>query len=273
MASQLIVRSVPPFRLPGAPDGTPGAAATLGAARELLDDVELGRAQSLQPGPREDFLAGRLAQRRFAAELLGVPASELTAAYDCPQCGPGGPHGRPGYTLDGVPVPLLLSLSRSAGWVLLAAVRDPEPGLSLGVDVQDPAGADFDGFDDIALGPAERDSLRGLSGGALLTGRARLWARKEAWLKLCGTGLRTAPASVDVLHRPGVRDLAPDESGLPAQFAAAVALAGLPEGASGVSGPTSQAVSRLAAAAAPLRRARGAARRRRRSRSPGPLPG
>lgn len=225
MASQLMVRSVPPFRAPGSPDGTLDA-----AARALLDDVELGRAQGMQPGPREDFLAGRLAQRRFAAELLDVPASELTAAYDCPQCGPGGPHGRPGYTLNGAPAPLLLSLSRSAGWVLLAAVLGPEPGLRLGVDVQDPAGANFDGFDEVALGPAERASLRGLSGGALLRGRARLWARKEAWLKLRGTGLRTAPETVEVLHRAGIRDLVPDESGLPPQFAAAVALAGLPEG-------------------------------------------
>lgn len=223
MASQLMVRSVPPFGVPGAP-GLLDA-----AAREQLDDVELGRARGLEPGPRAVFLAGRLAQRRLAAELLDVPPSELTAAYDCPQCGPGSPHGRPGYTLNGAPAPLLLSLSRSGGWVLLAAVLDPGPGLRLGVDVQDPAGANFDGFDDIALGPAERASLRGLSGGALLRGRARLWARKEAWLKLRGTGLRTAPDTVEVLHRPGIRDLAPDESGLPAQFAAAIALSALPD--------------------------------------------
>ena len=106
---------------------------------------------------------------------------------------------------------------------------DPEPGLQLGVDVQDPAGADFDGFDDLALGPAERESLRGLAGAELLAGRARLWARKEAWLKLCGTGLRTAPDSVEVLEQPGIRDLPPAESGLPAHFAAAVALAGTPD--------------------------------------------
>jgi 4'-phosphopantetheinyl transferase len=234
MASQLIVRAVPPFGVPGATAG-PGVRETRGApgaleaaARELLDDVELGRAWGLEPGPRAAFLAGRLAQRRFAAELLGVPPSDLTAAYDCPRCGPGSPHGRPGYTLNGAPAPLLLSLSRSAGWVLLAAVPDPAPGLRLGVDVQDPAGTDFDGFDEVALGPAERESLRGLSGGKLLTGRARLWARKEAWLKLCGTGLRIAPDTVEVLHHPGIRDLTPAESGLPARFAAAVALSGSP---------------------------------------------
>ncbi len=248
MAAQLVLRAVPPFRVSE-------------RGRGLLDDGELGRASGMEPGPREAFLAGRLAQRQFAAELLGVPASDLTADYRCPECGPGSPHGRPGYTLRGAPAPLLLSLSRSAGWVLLAAVRNPPAGLGLGVDVQDPAGANFDGFDEVALGPAERASLRGLSTADVLHARARLWARKEAWLKLCGTGLRTAPDTVDVLDHPGIRDLQPAESGLPAVLAAAVALSELPGGA-GVSGP--------AAAAALPHRAMDAARLRCPSRSPGP---
>lgn len=238
--SQLMVRSVPPFRVPGAAE-VPGAAGTVEAAgsgdepledfaRTLLDDVELGRARGMEPRPREAFLAGRLALRRFAAELLGVPAADLTAAYDCPECGPGSAHGRPGYALRGDPVPLLLSLSRSAGWILMAAVADPSPGLRLGVDVQDPAGTDFSGFDALVLGAAEQASLRGLAAAELLAGRARLWARKEAWLKVCGTGLRTAPDTVEVLEHPGIRDLPPAESGLPAHFAAAVALACVPKG-------------------------------------------
>ncbi|QDY91478.1 4'-phosphopantetheinyl transferase superfamily protein [Arthrobacter sp. UKPF54-2] len=225
--SQLVVRSVPPFRVPGAPGPAAGTGDELleAAARELLDDVELGRARGMEPRPRQAFVAGRLALRRFAAELLGVPAADLTAAHDCPLCGPGSAHGRPGYTLRGEPVPLLLSLSRSAGWVLMAAVPDPAPGLRLGVDVQDPAGTDFAGFDALVLGPAERAALHGLAGAELLAGRARFWARKEAWLKQSGTGLRTAPDTVEVLEHPGIRDLPPAESGLPAHFAAAVALA------------------------------------------------
>jgi 4'-phosphopantetheinyl transferase len=237
MASQLIVRAVPPFRVPCGPGSAAQDATATGdaprrleaAARELLDDVELARARAMELVPRAAFLAGRLAQRRFAAELLQVPPSELTAAYDCPQCGPGASHGRPGYTLSGAPAPLLLSLSRSAGWVLMAAVREPVPGQRLGVDVQDPAGTDFDGFDELALVPAERESLRGLTAAELTTGRARLWARKEAWLKLCGAGLRVAPDTVEVLDHPAIRDLPPAESGLPPQFAAAVAVSGLPD--------------------------------------------
>ena len=67
----------------------------------------------------------------------------------------------------------------------------------------------------------------------LLRGRARLWARKEAWLKMLGTGLQTAPDTLDVLGpdvdgRAGLRDLAPAETGLHADLVAAVAVAVLP---------------------------------------------
>jgi 4'-phosphopantetheinyl transferase len=194
------------------------------------------------PGLRREEVAtlasvsGRLAQRRFAADLLDVPASELRVRYHCPRwgTGPGVSHGRPGYSWSGsagasatepnTAVPLLLSLSRAAGWTLLAAVADPEPGLRLGIDVEDPGRLDFDGFDAVALAPAERQGLGGLSGEALRRGRARLWTRKEAWLKMTGGGLRRAPETLDVLHRSGIRDLAPAETGLPADLIAAVAL-------------------------------------------------
>ncbi|MGO4189858.1 4'-phosphopantetheinyl transferase family protein [Pseudarthrobacter sp. TAF60_1] len=126
--------------------------------------------------------------------------------------------------LQGKPAPLALSLSRSSGWILLGAVLEPPAGVTIGVDVENPARLDFDGFDDVALTPAERAALAGLSGPALLQERARLWARKEAWLKMTGGGLSTAPDTVNVLHRAELRDLAPGEAGLPPDLRAAVAL-------------------------------------------------
>ena len=241
MASHLVVRACPPFGVPGM-DGVAGVSEHMAApaaagsdldrdSRSLLDAAELERARAMTPRTRQDFLAGRLAQRRFAADLLGVPASDLTAWYSCPRCGTGTniSHGRPGYLLRGAAAPLLLSLSRTAGWTLLAGVVDPDPGLRLGVDVEDPARADFDGFDDVVLTPAERLHLAGLYGTSLLRGRARLWARKEAWLKMLGTGLQTAPDTLDVLGpevdgNAGLRDLPPAETGLPADLVAAVAV-------------------------------------------------
>ncbi|MBP1136856.1 4'-phosphopantetheinyl transferase [Arthrobacter sp. PvP023] len=225
MASQLVVRACPPFRVPGQ-EPAETVAGLERRAGELLERTELDRARAMVPRTRDDFLAGRLAQRMLAAELLGVRARDLAARYSCPQCGTGPDvsHGRPGYTLDGVPVPLLLSLSRAAGWTLLAALKSPAPGQRLGVDVEDPTRMEFGGFDAVALTPAERQAVALLRGTALLRERARLWARKEAFLKMTGEGLRRPPETLDVLDLAGIRDLASAESGLPDHLVAAVAL-------------------------------------------------
>ncbi|MBT2536699.1 4'-phosphopantetheinyl transferase superfamily protein [Arthrobacter sp. ISL-69] len=225
MASQLVVRACPPFRVPGQ-DSARAAAELERDARQFLDPPELQRARAMMAVPRQDFLAARMAQRLLAAELLGVRVQDLTARYSCPQCGSGPAitHGRPGYMLDGAPAPLLLSLSRAKGWTLLAAMTEPGPEQQLGVDVEDPQRLDFDGFDAVALTTAERQAVASLYGDDLLRGRARLWARKEAFLKMTGEGLSRAPETVDVLERPGVRDLAPADSGLPVDLVAAVAV-------------------------------------------------
>ena len=202
--------------------------ADVGPDREaFLERAELARAAGIKDAQtRRDFLAGRIALRNLAAGLLGVRPGQLTAAYSCPDCGTGPEvdHGQPGYRLDGAPAGISLSLSRCRGWALLAAVVHREPGLRLGVDVEDPARTDFAGFDDVALAPAERRGLQGLPPRALLRERGRLWARKEAWLKMAGDGLRTAPDTLDVLHRAKLRDLAPAETGLPPDLVAAVAV-------------------------------------------------
>ncbi|MCX2747401.1 4'-phosphopantetheinyl transferase superfamily protein [Arthrobacter sp. MI7-26] len=179
---------------------------------------------------RLEFLASRVAQQNFAAALLGVPASKLQAAYDCPECGAGPDiaHGRPGYLLDGGPAPLVLSASRASGWVLFAAVVHPEPGLRLGADLESAAGTEFAGFDHVALTAHERHHLDALDASHRALERARLWARKEAWLKMTSVGLRVEPNSLDVLERPGLWDVelpaSADSQDLPAGLAAAVAL-------------------------------------------------
>ncbi|WP_285245358.1 4'-phosphopantetheinyl transferase superfamily protein [Pseudarthrobacter sp. fls2-241-R2A-127] len=217
---QCEVRAVPPFVLPGE------AAAVRSDAERLLDGVELARARAMAPAAGTVFLAGRLAQRAFAAHLMSVSAADLATVYDCPRCGagPGLGHGRPGYTYRGAPLPLALSLSRAGGWTLLAAVADAAPGTRLGTDIEDPSRTGFDGFDALALAPAERLALGDVAADLVPAVRARLWARKEAWLKMTGEGLLTAPSAVDVRERPGLRDLDPAETGLPAHLAAAVAL-------------------------------------------------
>lgn len=229
--AQCEVRAIPPFLLSGKDGGV------WRDAERLLDGVELARGKAMSPASGRMFLAGRVAQRVFAGEMLSLPAADLTVAYSCLQCGtgPGTGHGRPGYSYRGAPVPLALSLSRAGGWTLLAAVVDASPGTRLGADIEDPSRTGFDGFDGLALTPAERRNLRNVTLELLPAARARLWARKEAWLKMTGDGLRIAPSTVDVSARPGLRDLGPAETGLPAHLAAAVALSG-PVHASGSGG-------------------------------------
>lgn len=194
----------------------------------LLEPVEAARAAALEPGPRERFAAGRAALRRFAAELLDLPAGELEVSYACPRCGSGPAlaHGRPGYSRRGEPLPLLLSMARTRESILLAGLPESGAGMRLGVDAEDPERLDFDGFDAVALSGQERLSTGKLSGPELLRQRARLWTRKEAWLKMTGEGLRTDPRTVRVLANPEIHDLDARLTGLPPALVAAVALSG-----------------------------------------------
>ncbi len=222
MAPELVVHAVPPFAVPEEADRVRQD------AEAILGGLELARARAMQPEARDRFLACRLEQRLFVAGLLAVRPERLAASYRCPACGSGPAvnHGRPGYLLDGVPAPVAFSASRAAGWTVLAAMVETVPGFRVGVDIEDPERTGFAGFTALALTPAEQRTVRHLSGSALLAERARLWARKEAWLKMTGEGLRTAPSAVDVLERAGVQDLPPAETGLPPGLAAAVAMSG-----------------------------------------------
>ncbi|HSO90378.1 MAG TPA: 4'-phosphopantetheinyl transferase superfamily protein [Arthrobacter sp.] len=164
---------------------------------------------------------------------------DLTAAYSCPDCGTGPEldHGRPGYRLRHVPAGLGLSLSRSHGWALLAA-RSAGPerpagvaGVTVGIDLEHSSGVMFPGFDDVALTPAERQLLAALAPDQAVLWRTAAWARKEALLKARGTGLRVEPALVEAYTGPGdgtvLVDLDTVALGLPAGFAAALALVGV----------------------------------------------
>ncbi|SEJ26613.1 4'-phosphopantetheinyl transferase [Arthrobacter sp. yr096] len=193
---------------------------------QQLGPPALERANSLaKPEDRDEFVAGRIALWHFAASLLDVDPTRLVPDYRCPQCGPGQDHGRPGFMLDAGPAPLALSASRASGWVLLAGVVHPADGFRLGVDLEAISGVGFDGFDGVALTAAEKEFLVSIREQDHARQRARLWARKEAWLKMTGEGLRQSPAEVDVLDRPGLQDVnAVNNRDLPEGFVAALAL-------------------------------------------------
>lgn len=174
------------------------------------------------PKDTDEFVSGRIALWHFAASLLDIEPARLTPDFHCPQCGTGQDHGRPGFLLDGGPAPLALSASRASGWVLLAGVVHPADGLRLGVDLEAISRVGFDGFDDVALTDNEKRFLATVPDRDALSHRAGLWARKEAWLKMTGEGLRTKPSGVDVLDLPGLRDVTEEE--LPDGLVAALAV-------------------------------------------------
>lgn len=221
MDSRLVLRAANVSADLPCPQAGPGAADGLIPGR-----AEALRAAAMEPGAAARFLAGRAALRRFAGNILDIPAAQLATAYSCPRCGSGPDlsHGRPGFTHHGRLLPLLLSMARAGDWVLLAALASPAAGERLGADVEDPERLGFEGFDFVALTDAEKDAVAGLRGPALLRGRARLWTRKEAWLKMTGDGLRTDPRKVAVLDKPGLIDVPAAATGLPASLVAAVAL-------------------------------------------------
>jgi 4'-phosphopantetheinyl transferase len=196
-----------------------------------LHPVELARANAMPAGRERDrFLNGRIAVRRFAAELLGSRAEDLLLDYACANCGLSGAidHGRPGYRAPAIGREVRLSLSRSGLWCLLAGTTDPAV-AAVGADLEDSARAGFAGFDDVVLTPRERALLDGVADESqAATTRARLWSRKEAFLKATGAGLFREPSSVeasdDRVEGIELADLDPAALGLPAELVAAVAI-------------------------------------------------
>ncbi|WP_108252791.1 4'-phosphopantetheinyl transferase family protein [Planctomonas deserti] len=202
-----------------------------------LHPVELDRAARMPSGRERDrFLGGRTALRRFAAGLLGTEPQHLLLDYACANCGLSGTvdHGRPGYRSPGGARQVRLSLSRSGPWALLAGTTDPAIG-AVGVDLEDAGRAGFAGFDAVLLTPPERAALSRADtadeAGALRM-RARLWARKEAFLKATGAGLFREPSDVDASGDAfeGVEfaDIDPGQLGLPAELVLAAAVRRVP---------------------------------------------
>lgn len=154
----------------------------------VLDTTERRRAAELaHPGDRIRFTAAHLALRRLLGTYLDVLPQEIRYGREtCPCCG--GPHGRP--TVLDAARPLHFSLSHRGDLVLMGTAVAP-----IGVDVDlvaDPCSAA-----ELAtmLHPAEQAELEALPPARRPRALARLWTRKEAYLKGLGTGLGRDPAA------------------------------------------------------------------------------
>jgi 4'-phosphopantetheinyl transferase len=165
-----------------------------------LDEDEHRRAAGLtRTGDRVRYLSAHVALRRLLSAYTGLPPRALRLGRErCPGCG--GPHGRP-LLLD-LPQAPQFSLSHSHQMAVVALAA-----ATVGVDVQrvPPAHAVRLCLPD--LHPAEQAELAAVPARHRPAAFTRLWARKEAYLKGLGTGLRRDLAADYLGAR---RDLHPD---------------------------------------------------------------
>ncbi|MFJ3586808.1 4'-phosphopantetheinyl transferase family protein [Streptomyces sp. NPDC090127] len=185
-----------------------------------LSPEEQDRSARLRrPGDRHRFRAAHIGLRLVLGGYTGLAPEGLgLVREDCPCCG--APHGRPALA-DGGPH---FSLSHSDGLALIAV-----SGARVGADVEGlPRPAITDELLP-SLHPREQSVLRALPDEARPGALARVWTRKEAYLKATGVGLAygvadpyvgvsDVPAEVDAFTLHDV------PTPLPA-YAAAIALA------------------------------------------------
>ena len=160
----------------------------------LLDAAETAHAERLaDPG---GYRTAHTLARLALAEELGADPGTLRFVRRCATCG-GQDHGKP--TLRHTPE-LAFSLTYTP-YAAMLAVADARVVGEVGIDLEQVAKADFPGFDLVALAAPEIadrgvEATSGEVGETTghRTGRAVLWARKEALLKATGFGLAVNPA-------------------------------------------------------------------------------
>lgn len=160
----------------------------------VLDEGERARMAELRRhDDRDRYLLAHTALRLVLGQRLGVRADLLRfARAPCPGCG--GPHGRPVLADPSGPE---FSLAHGGGLVAVALADRP-----VGVDVEPvPAAAVVRRVTE-HLHPRERQTVLSAPEGLRAEVFARLWARKEAYLKGVGIGLGRGTDTTDATADP-----------------------------------------------------------------------
>ena len=148
----------------------------------LLGEDERRRAEAMRRADqRAGYLAAHAALRELLGRRLGIhPAAVPFLRERCPRCG--GNHGRP--AVSSARAALHFSLSRRGEVALIAVARAP-----VGVDIEALPDAGTVAATASLLHPLERAELAAVSPSRRPALFARLWTRKEAYLKGVGVGL------------------------------------------------------------------------------------
>ncbi|MEV6953198.1 4'-phosphopantetheinyl transferase superfamily protein [Streptomyces sp. NPDC051183] len=162
-------------------------------ALPVLDEAERDRAgRMLREADRIRYTASHVGLRVLLGGYLGLaPAEVVLVRETCPCCG--GPHGRPAVA-GGAPH---FSLSHSDDVAYLAFA-----GVPVGVDVEAVPSAAAVADVLTTLHPAETAELTALPEPERQAAMARVWSRKEAYLKAVGTGLALGLAEPYVSSAP-----------------------------------------------------------------------
>jgi 4'-phosphopantetheinyl transferase len=154
----------------------------LPSRREILSRDEIERAERFRfEHHRERFIRCRTWLRELLAEALVRDAASLEFRY--------GAHGKP--ELDG----MHFNVSHSANVAAIALTRE-QP---IGIDVESiDAERDVVALANTAFSAEEQAELATMTGDAQVAAFFRGWTRKEAYLKLLGTGFSRAPESFTI---------------------------------------------------------------------------
>ncbi|MFF1481957.1 4'-phosphopantetheinyl transferase family protein [Streptomyces sp. NPDC058301] len=148
-----------------------------------LDEMEAARAASyVSVRDRIQYVAAHATLRGLLAGYTGLEPGRIVLGRG------EGPCGKP--QLIDPPVPLHFNLSHSHGLIAIGVAADP-----VGVDVQRVPSPEAVEMVLPRLHPQEREELRALPDTERAVAFARLWTRKEAYLKGLGTGLTRSPAA------------------------------------------------------------------------------
>ena len=185
-----------------------------------LDPHEVRRAAMLaRPGDRVRYMLAHVALRQFLGRYLGLPPEDVTYLREpCPSCG--GPNGRP--AVSGPPRPVHFSLSTSGELILIGIATAP-----VGVDVETLPQAHTISHVGELLHSTERTELYAAAPSEQAMVFARLWTRKEAYLKGVGMGVAHGLATehVESEGRDGAyRDWSVLDVPVPPRYAAAAAV-------------------------------------------------
>jgi 4'-phosphopantetheinyl transferase len=163
----------------------------------VLDAQEQGRvAKIIRDQDRDSYLVAHLAVRHLLGKHLGVAPAEIVLSRDpCPNCA--APHGRP--VLAGPARPVEFSLSHGGDLVLVGIAE-----TAVGVDVEAVPDGEVAANLCARLHPDEQREITAAE--RLDDAFARVWARKEAYLKGIGTGLSRG-LSTDYLGASGLAAL------------------------------------------------------------------